>query len=100
MRRVLMVLAAVILMSGCMVRAQETPIRETPVLQPVESSALKAVGYDSATQILTVIFKKSGARYDYKQVPQKVFKNLMTAPSKGSYFMKNIKGKYESTRKG
>jgi hypothetical protein len=33
--------------------------------------------------------------YDYKKVPQEVYDEMKTAPSKGEYLNYHIKGKYQ-----
>jgi KTSC domain len=53
-------------------------------LIPVESSMIQAVGYDSKTRTLEVVFN-SGRTYCYEGVPSKVYKELMAADSKGQY---------------
>lgn len=64
-------------------------------LIPVNSSNLSAIGYDSGT--LYVRFN-SGHLYTYSNVPEFVYKNLMGASSKGSYFAANIKNYYRCTQ--
>ncbi|MEG4632771.1 KTSC domain-containing protein [Microcoleus sp. AR_TQ3_B6] len=53
-------------------------------LQPVESSMIKAVGYDETTSNLEVVFN-SGKTYLYSEVPNNVYLELMDSDSKGSY---------------
>ena len=73
--------------------------QEAPALQEVESTSIKEVGYNPETQVLTVVFEKSGETYEYKGVPKDVYDALMAAESKGQYFAQNIKGKFEFTKK-
>jgi hypothetical protein len=61
--------------------------------EEVESSNLKSIGYREDSALLEVEFH-SGAVYQYFQVPEAVYLDLMAAESLGSYFSKNIKGKY------
>jgi hypothetical protein len=70
-----------------------------PAMTQVESSLLKQVGYDAATQVLTVTFVDQEGTYEYQKVPETVYKDLMAAESKGSFFAKNIKGKFEFVKK-
>jgi hypothetical protein len=56
----------------------------------VESSAISEVSYDKETQILRIQFVR-GAEYDYPNVPEQEFKNLVSAPSVGKYYNANIK---------
>ena len=58
-------------------------------LTPVESSMISAVGYDSDTRTLQVAFS-SGKRYEYHNVPQETYEELMAAESKGSYMRSDI----------
>ena len=61
-------------------------------LIPVDSSAIRAVGYDGST--LTVEFH-SGRIYDHPNVPYLVFENLMHSSSKGAYYNQHIRGRYK-----
>jgi len=65
------------------------PIKTTAV----ESSNLKAIGYDQATQTLQVDFK-SGKRYQYQSVPPDVFAEFQAAESVGKFFAARIKGEF------
>ena len=62
--------------------------------QSVVSSQLKEVEYDTETSILTVTFMQ-GRMYEYKDVPVDVFRKLIEAESIGSYFISQIKNKYQ-----
>ena len=63
-----------------------------PTLIPVDSSAIRAVGYDGST--LTVEFH-NGRIYDHPNVPYPVFENLMRSSSKGAYYNQRIRGRYK-----
>lgn len=56
----------------------------------VDSTSLAAIGYDYTKRTLRVVFR-SGRIYDYKEVDPEVFQLFLKAPSKGSYFDRNIK---------
>ncbi len=58
------------------------------------SSVVTAMKYYPDTCILRVIFV-SGMVYDYKNVPENVYKAMRSASSKGEFLNKEIKGKYE-----
>jgi hypothetical protein len=60
-------------------------------LTPVNSSAIRAVGFDGYT--LTVEFR-TGRTYDHPGVPVWVFLGLMAASSKGAYYNAYIRGRY------
>ncbi len=58
------------------------------------SSVVAAIKYDPATSTLRVIFV-SGMVYDYKDVPEKIYKEMKAASSKGTFLNQQIKGNYE-----
>jgi hypothetical protein len=59
----------------------------------VSSANLKAVGYDSKSKTLRIKFIASEI-YDYYNVPESVYHALITAASKGRYFLSNISKRY------
>jgi hypothetical protein len=67
------------------------------VMQPVESSNIKAVGYCQPTRDLFVTFK-DGNTYMHKEVPQDIYDNMIDADSVGSFYHANVKGKFESVK--
>ena len=60
----------------------------------VNSSAMCAVGYDSASRRMKITFIQ-GKTYDFCGVPQHVHKGLMRAGSKGTYYNEHIRDQYE-----
>ena len=58
--------------------------------QSVESSNLASIGYDAENEILEVEFKHGGV-YQYFDVPENVYDELMNATSHGQYFDRNVK---------
>ena len=58
------------------------------------SSVVAAIRYDATISTLRVIYV-SGSVYDYKQVPEKVYKEMRNASSKGEFLNKHIKPNYE-----
>jgi len=64
---------------------------------PVTSSTISSVYYDQRTQTLEVEFR-SGAIYQYFDVPQSVYDAFMSAGSKGVFLNSNIKGVYRFAR--
>ena len=60
---------------------------------PVESSALLEVGYDTERGILQLKFV-SGRVYQYFLVPVEQHRGLMEADSKGAYFNRYIRSAY------
>lgn len=63
----------------------------------VASTTLAAVDYDPSAQMLWLEFR-SRAVYRYCDVPLAVYQSLMTAPSKGVYFNRHIRGRFEHHR--
>lgn len=61
-------------------------------LIPVRSSAIRAIGYDGST--LTVEFH-TGRTYRHPQVPYSLFEGLLNATSPGTYYNKQIRGKFK-----
>jgi hypothetical protein len=61
-------------------------------LQDVDSSQVKAIGYDLATKTLAVRFTRGpGAIYHYPNVEPDTHAALTSAESVGSYFTQNIR---------
>lgn len=63
----------------------------------VQSSNLESVGYDPGTSTLEVEFK-DGAIYQYFNVPEWVYQQLLRAPSKGGYLADHIKDRFRFRR--
>lgn len=59
----------------------------------VSSSNLASVGYDPATCTLEVEFN-SGRVYQYFDVPEHIYQELMSAGSVGSYFSRSIRNSF------
>lgn len=62
-----------------------------------QSSNVAGFDYVQEKQVLTVEFK-SGARYNYFDVPSSIFEGMKAAPSKGQFHAQNIKGSYRYAR--
>jgi hypothetical protein len=58
------------------------------------SSVVAAMQYDQASATLRIIFV-SGMVYDYRNVPEDVYKAMKTASSKGTFLNRFIKGHYK-----
>jgi hypothetical protein len=65
--------------------------------ESVRSSNIKSIGYDLDSRILEIEFL-SGGIYQYFDVPESVYKELMSAQSHGSFFHQNIKNRYQWTK--
>jgi len=64
----------------------------------VTSTAISSVGYDDRSAVLEVEFA-SGAVYDYLNVPKKVYRALLKAPSKGSFVSRRVRDRYPFVRR-
>ncbi|MBN2747787.1 MAG: KTSC domain-containing protein [Bacteroidales bacterium] len=62
---------------------------------PVASSNIASVGYNKASQILEIEFHY-GVIYQFIDVPEKVYVELMNSPSPGAYFLNEIKSRFDS----
>ena len=65
----------------------------------VASSNLASVGYDPATQTLEIEFL-SRSVYQYYNVPENIYRQLMAAGSKGKFFHQYIRNVYPYSRVG
>lgn len=72
------------------------PSKQPVTMLPVRSSTIKAVGHDGTD--LHIEFVHGGA-YTYHNVPAKLLGEMLKAPSIGSFFHRNIKGKHKFTKR-
>lgn len=68
-------------------------------LRPVESSNIRAVGYDPAERAMEVQFK-GGNHYRYKDVPPESHAALIGAESVGKHFHAHVRGKFSHEKVG
>ena len=59
----------------------------------VDSTTLAAAAYDDRCAILRLDFR-DGARYTYSGVSPELFRDLLRATSKGSFFNRHIRGRF------
>jgi len=64
----------------------------------VVSSNIASVGYDAEKKLLEIEFHH-GAVYQYFDVQERVYEELMNSAAKGSYFMNEIKSKFAYEQK-
>lgn len=67
-------------------------VAERIPLEDVQSSNLAAIGYNDVKQILAVQFR-SGAIFHYAPVSEDLFRAFCQAPSLGTFYAKEIRGK-------
>jgi hypothetical protein len=63
----------------------------------VSSSNIASVGYDAGTSTLEIEFN-SGGVYEYYDVPEYVYDELMNSGSLGSYHHQNIKNVFSCSQ--
>jgi len=63
------------------------------IRQPVSSSNIASIGYDTDSQTLEIEFL-NGSVYLYFDVPSSVHAGLMNASSHGKYFHQHIRNRY------
>ena len=66
-------------------------------MHPVESSGIKAIGHDPATNTMRVQFN-GGRTYEYSGVTAEHHKALISADSIGGHFSRHVRDKFEHTR--
>lgn len=62
-----------------------------------ESTNIARFKYDEKSFVLFVEFK-NGSVYQYFDIPQGIFEQMMAAPSKGQFLAQSIKGLYRYAR--
>lgn len=67
------------------------------VRQQVSSSNVQSVGYDAASETLEIEFT-NGAVYQYFDVPERIYDDLISADSVGGYLAAHVKGTYRFSR--
>jgi hypothetical protein len=65
--------------------------------QAVDSSSIASIGYSPESETLEVEFKNQTI-YEYYNVPQVIYDQLMGASSHGVYFSANIRNAFANSR--
>ena len=60
----------------------------------VDSTTLRTVGYHAERRLLQIEFHNR-SKYQYFEVPAAVYQELMEAPSKGAYFNRSIRPRFD-----
>lgn len=63
------------------------------------SGHVAAASYDDVGQVLTIEFS-DGGRYGYANAPRSLYDGLVESVSPGSYFHRQIKGRYIHAKLG
>lgn len=64
--------------------------------QSVTSSMILSVGFDSASRVLEIEFRRGPRVYRYFDVPEFLYEGLMAARSKGQFFTARIADRYRT----
>lgn len=84
--------------SAVHMKAQTGVVHRQIEREPVESEAIRSIGFDAQTQTLEIEFT-NGSVYRYYAVPEGVYIRFMQPHcSKGKFFNGFIFGKYEFVR--
>ena len=67
--------------------------------QPIDSTAIRSVGYDPESRTLEVELP-DGAIRDYAEVPEAAYESLLQAPDKEAFVRDNIAEQYQEVREG
>ena len=67
--------------------------------ESVQSSMIASLGYDANSSTLEVEFN-SGAVWQYYEVPENVYYDMMNSGSLGKFFHSNIKEQYREAQVG
>lgn len=69
----------------------------TMLVAKLNSTCLAEATYDTGCRDMTITFAHGG-RYRYRNVPEAVYRGLVTAPSAGRAFHATVRGRYPATR--
>ena len=67
------------------------------IMVQIDGANIDSIGYYSWQKIVAIEFT-NGSKYQYYDVPEKVYKGLMESPSKGSYIHRRFKNVYRYAR--
>lgn len=76
------------------IRRRRTPMRMVVV---TDSTNIAAIGYALDKLVMCVRFR-DGSEYEFEGVSQSAYMKLMNAPSIGSHFANEMRGKYKCWR--
>lgn len=63
----------------------------------IQSTSIAFIGYEPETLTLRIVFREGGT-YDYHGVPEMVYQQFISSPSKGKYYVHWIKGRFNQLR--
>lgn len=77
--------------------AKDDPLTASIRREAVESASIASIGFHAGLRVLEIEFR-GGALYRYFAVPPSIFEGLQKAESKGRYFSRSIRGRFEFQR--
>ena len=90
-------LALLFLLVGSGSSQEEKTVSSRIKRQPVQSSNVASIGYSRHLRALEIEFVR-GAVYRFLEVPPRLHRALLAAPSKGRFIAENIRGRYRFIR--
>lgn len=67
------------------------------MMVPIEAANIRLMGYDRESQQLRVQFTNGGL-FQYKNISEKLFNDMVKSPIIGSYFSRNIRNIYKCVK--
>ncbi|MGD9782022.1 MAG: KTSC domain-containing protein [Kiritimatiellia bacterium] len=64
----------------------------------VQSSLIDRIFYEAETQTLAIQMHNSSDVFYYADVPAALYDDFLSAPSKGAFYVKKIKGQFKSRK--
>lgn len=61
----------------------------------VTSTAITRVEYDPRTRVMQIWFTSGSRAYSFCGVPEHIYQGLITASSKGTYYDRHIRDRYQ-----
>jgi hypothetical protein len=68
--------------------------------EPVNSSMITSMGYDSENGVLEIEFKSDGSVWQYYDFPEHMWNEFLISTSQGKYWHANIKNRFREARVG
>lgn len=65
---------------------------------PTDSSCVQAFGYKKSEKKLVINFKNDNSLYEFLDFPYTKFLSMCEVPSVGTFFRKEVMGKYQSDK--
>lgn len=80
-------------------REPQSTEKENQVMVAMRSSNIAGADYDDDRKVLIIEFQ-SGSTYEYIGAGREYYEGLVSSPSPGSYFHRQIKDRFQSIKVG